>query len=77
MTKEEKIGRRIVKMARDPENDVAQDFIDAIHSVLIDVMRSFIEKHWDEDENVWYEGCNIYEAFEWIDLHFTPIKKLA
>ena len=64
-------------MARNPENDVAKEFIDAMHTVLIDAMKNFIHTHWDEDEDVWYEGCNIYEAFEWIDFHFTPIKKLA
>ena len=64
-------------MVRNPENDIAKEFIDAIHNVLIDAMKNFVHMHWDEDDDIWYEGCDIGEAFEWIDSHFTPIKELV
>lgn len=76
MRNERKNGVVIV-MARNPDNDVAKQFIDAMHIVIIDSMKHFIQIHWDEDEDVWYEGCDISETFDWIDLHFTPIKELA
>ena len=64
-------------MARNPENDIAKEFLDAMHSVILDAMKAFIHKHWDEDEDSWYEGCSIPETFEWISLHFMPIKELG
>ena len=76
MRNERKNGVVIV-MARNPNNDVAKQFIDAMHIVIIDSMKHFVQIHWDEDEEVWYDGCDIPEAFDWIDLHFTPIKELA
>ena len=54
-------------MARNPENDIAKEFIDAMYTVLIDAIKNFVHMHWDEDDDIWYEGCNIGEAFEWID----------
>lgn len=76
MRKEGKNGVVIV-MARNPDNDLAKQFIDAMHIVILDSMKNFIQIHWDEDEDVWYEGCSIPETFDWIGLHFTPIKELA
>lgn len=76
MRNERKNGVVIV-MGRNPDNDVAKQFIDAMHIVIIDSMKNFIHIHWDEEEDVWYEGCDIPETFDWIDLHFTPIKELA
>ena len=64
-------------MARNPDNDIANEFIDTMHTVLLDAIRNFVHMHWDENDDIWYEGCDIGEAFELIDMHFTPIKELA
>lgn len=64
-------------MARNPDNDIAKEFINTMHTVLLDAIRNFVHMHWDENDDIWYEGCDIGETFEWIDMHFTPIKELA
>ena len=53
MRNERKNGVVIV-MGRNPDNDVAKQFIDAMHIVIIDSMKNFIHIHWDEEEDVWY-----------------------
>lgn len=64
-------------MARNPDNDIAKEFISTIHNVLLDAITNFVHMHWDENDDIWYEGCDIGETFEWIDMHFTPIKELT
>lgn len=39
-------------MARNPDNDIAKEFINTMPTVLLDAIRNFVHMHWDEIEKI-------------------------
>ena len=39
-------------MARNPDNDIAKEFINTMPTVLLDAIRNFVHMYWDEIEKI-------------------------